>query len=126
SSIFERLFWLLIPRGASHAPRCMRLVGDHNRGGERQIGNQPPPDIQAVRYMRYNPRMLTPIPPRGNSFVIRVPREEMDRIGIAEGEPVSVEIRSVDVRPRLPRDLRRIVGTEIAMSASAFQRLADA
>jgi len=70
--------------------------------------------------------MLTTIRRSGNSFVIRVPREEMDRIGVAEGEPVSVEIRAVDVRPRLPRDLRRIVGTEIAMSASAFQRLADA
>ncbi len=70
--------------------------------------------------------MLTTIRRSGNSFVIRVPREEMERIGVEEGEPVSVEIRAVDVRPRLPKDLRPAVDTEIANSASAFQRLADA
>jgi len=70
--------------------------------------------------------MLTTIRRSGNSFVIRIPREEMERIGVQEGEPVSVEIRAVDVRPRLRKDLRPIVDTEIANSASAFQRLADA
>jgi antitoxin component of MazEF toxin-antitoxin module len=70
--------------------------------------------------------MLTTIRRSGNSFVIRVPREEMERIGVEADEPVSVEIRAVDVRPRLPKDLRPIVDTEITNSASAFQRLADA
>jgi hypothetical protein len=50
----------------------------------------------------------------------------MERIGIEEGEPVSVEIRAVDVRPRLAKDLRASVDAEIANSASAFERLADA
>ena len=76
--------------------------------------------------MRYNHRMLTTIRRSGNSFVIRVPREEMERIGVEPGEAVSVEIRAVEVRPRLPKDLRASVDAEIAHSASAFERLANA
>ena len=70
--------------------------------------------------------MLTTIRRSGNSFVIRVPREEMERIGIEEGEPVSVEIRAVEVRPRLPKHLRDSVEVEIERSAQAFKRLANA
>jgi len=79
-----------------------------------------------VEYMRYTHRMITTIRRSGNSFVIRVPREEMERIGVEEGEHVSVEIRAIEVRPKLPADLRASVEAEIARSARAFQRLADA
>jgi antitoxin component of MazEF toxin-antitoxin module len=70
--------------------------------------------------------MITTIRRSGNSFVIRVPREEMERIGVQEGEHVSVEIRALDVRPRLSADLRASVDAEIARSARAFERLANA
>jgi antitoxin component of MazEF toxin-antitoxin module len=70
--------------------------------------------------------MITTIRRSGNSFVIRVPREEMERIGIEEGEHVLVEIRALDVRPRLPKDLRASVEAEIPLSKRAFERLANA
>src|SRR5215471_12906813 len=70
--------------------------------------------------------LSTTIRRSGNSFVIRVPREEMERIGIQEGEHVPVEIRALDMRPRLAVDLRASVDTEIARSARAFDRLARA
>ena len=70
--------------------------------------------------------MITTIRRSGNSFVIRVPREEMERIGIEEGEHVSVEIRALDVRPRLPKDLGASVEVEIPLSKRAFDRLANA
>jgi hypothetical protein len=50
----------------------------------------------------------------------------MERIGVEEGEHVSVEIRALDVRPRLPRDLRASVDAEIPLSKEAFERLANA
>jgi antitoxin component of MazEF toxin-antitoxin module len=70
--------------------------------------------------------MITTVRRSGNSFIIRVPREEMERIGIQEGEHVSVEIRALDVRPRLPNDLRASVDAEIPLSKQAFDRLANA
>jgi antitoxin component of MazEF toxin-antitoxin module len=69
--------------------------------------------------------MITTIRRSGNSFVIRVSREEMERIGVEEGEYVSVEIRALDVRPRLPKHLRDSVDAEIPLSKRAFKRLAD-
>jgi antitoxin component of MazEF toxin-antitoxin module len=69
--------------------------------------------------------MITTIRRSGNSFVIRVPREEMERVGVEEGEYVTVEIRALDVRPRLPSDLRASVEAEIPMSKRAFKRLAN-
>jgi antitoxin component of MazEF toxin-antitoxin module len=69
--------------------------------------------------------MITTIRRSGNSFVIRVPREEMERVGVEEGEYVTVEIRALDVRPRLPNDLRTSVEVEIPMSKRAFKRLAS-
>jgi antitoxin component of MazEF toxin-antitoxin module len=70
--------------------------------------------------------MITTIRRSGNSFVIRVSREEMERIGVTEGEYVNVEIRALDVRPRLPNDLRSSVDAEIPLSKRAFERLANA
>jgi antitoxin component of MazEF toxin-antitoxin module len=70
--------------------------------------------------------MITTIRRSGNSFIIRVPREEMQRIGVEEGEHVSVEIRAIEVRPRLPKDLRPSVDIEIPLSRRAFDRLANA
>ena len=44
----------------------------------------------------------------GNSWVVTVPREEMERLGIAEGATVTVEVREarVTVEPVLADDLR--------------------
>jgi hypothetical protein len=50
----------------------------------------------------------------------------MERIGIREGEYVNVEIRALDVRPRLPKDLRLSVDAEIPFSKRAFECLANA
>jgi antitoxin component of MazEF toxin-antitoxin module len=49
--------------------------------------------------MEYIGYVLAQIKRSGNSFVIRVPREEMERIGVAPDEYVEVQIRAVDVRP---------------------------
>jgi antitoxin component of MazEF toxin-antitoxin module len=69
--------------------------------------------------------MITKIHKSGNSFVIRVPREEMERVGVAADEHVLVEIRPLEIRPKLASDLREAVDAEIPLSRTAFSLLAD-
>ncbi len=41
----------------------------------------------------------------GNSYVVTVPRDEVDRLGLVEGQLVSVELTALEVRPRLRPEL---------------------
>ena len=36
----------------------------------------------------------------GNSLVVTVPRDEVSRLGLHEGDLVTVQVRPLDVRPR--------------------------
>jgi len=71
--------------------------------------------------------LITTIRKSGNSFVIRVPREEMDRIGVQPDEHVLVEIRPVEIRPKLTPELQNVADEIVARpgTAKAFARLAD-
>ncbi|HLZ31505.1 MAG TPA: hypothetical protein VKV73_29655 [Chloroflexota bacterium] len=71
--------------------------------------------------------MITTIRRSGNSFVIRVPREEMERAGVQVDEHVLVEIRPVEIRPRLTPRLQAVAEEMLARpgTATAFARLAD-
>ncbi len=42
----------------------------------------------------------------GNSFIVTVPRDEVDRLGLAEGQLVSIEVHAVEVRPLLAPEVR--------------------
>ncbi len=79
-------------------------------------------------HMRYNSRMLGKIVRSGNSFVIRVPREEMERIGVDVDEYVTVDIHRADIRPQLTTDLEPLVEARLAQpeTAAAFDLLANA
>ena len=72
--------------------------------------------------------MITQIRRSGNSFIIRVPREEMERVGVKPDEHVLVEIRPVDIEPGLTPELHAIVEKYLAMPEfrTAMARLADA
>jgi antitoxin component of MazEF toxin-antitoxin module len=69
--------------------------------------------------------VITTIRRSGNSFVIRVPREEMERVGVGVDEYVSVEIRPIEIRPGLAADLREAVDAEVPLSSEAFRLLAE-
>ena len=77
--------------------------------------------------MEYNQSMITTIRKSGNSFVIRVPREEMERAGVHVDEHVLVEIRPIEIRPKLTPRLQAIAEDILARpgTANAFARLAD-
>src|ERR1700681_1838374 len=80
-----------------------------------------------MRYIGYNQSMITTIRKSGNSFVIRVPREEMERAGVQVDEHVLVEIRPIEIRPKLTPRLQAVAEDIVARpgTARAFARLAD-
>lgn len=61
----------------------------------------------------------------GNSFIVTVPRDEVERLGLTEGQMVAVEVRAVEVRPTLAPDLREAFETEFARGQEALRYLAE-
>ncbi len=45
----------------------------------------------------------------GNSLVVTIPKEEVERLGLREGELVAVDVTPLETRPVLREDLRRIL-----------------
>ena len=60
----------------------------------------------------------------GNSFIITVPREEVERLHLKEGQLVALEVRQVDVRPRLAPHLEAMADELIDKHAPALRYLA--
>jgi antitoxin component of MazEF toxin-antitoxin module len=46
---------------------------------------------------------------QGNSLGITIPREELDRLGLVEGDLVAVDINRLEVRPAVSPELRTII-----------------
>lgn len=71
--------------------------------------------------------MISTLRKSGNSIVVSIPRAELDRIGVHVGEQVLVEIRAVDIRPKLTPKLEAVAEDILAQpgTAKAFARLAD-
>jgi antitoxin component of MazEF toxin-antitoxin module len=68
--------------------------------------------------------MISTLRKSGNSIVVSIPREELERVGVQIGEQVSVEIRPLDIRPRLAADLREAAKIELERSHDALDYLA--
>ncbi len=63
----------------------------------------------------------------GNSYVVTVPREEVDRLGLSEGQTVTLEVRpaEVTVRPVLAEDLRPAFELEFRRAEAGLRYLAE-
>ena len=61
----------------------------------------------------------------GNSFIVTVPRDEVERLGLEEGQMVSVEVRPAEVRPVLAADLREAFDIEFHQGQAALRYLAE-
>lgn len=61
----------------------------------------------------------------GNSYVVTVPREEVERLGLREGQLLGVEITPLEVRPVLRPELREAFEASWERNEAGYRYLAD-
>ena len=79
------------------------------------------------RYIRYHWVVFTTqLRKVGNSWVVTIPREEMEKLGITDGATVVVEVREarVIVEPVIPADLRDAVERALKKTRRGLEYLA--
>ena len=61
----------------------------------------------------------------GNSFVVTIPKEEVDQHGWREGQLLAIQITELEVRPLLGEDLQRAFDERWERNEAALRYLAD-
>ncbi len=61
----------------------------------------------------------------GNSYIVTIPREELERQGLSEGEMAIIEVRAAEIRPRLPSRLRTLAEQSWQEHETAYRKLAE-
>ena len=61
----------------------------------------------------------------GNSYIVTIPREEMERQGLSEGEMAIIEVRAAEIRPKLAPHLRALAEESWQDHETAYRKLAD-
>ncbi len=61
----------------------------------------------------------------GNSYVVTIPKDEVERRGLRDGELLGVEVTPLEIRPVLRADLREAFEASWARSEAAYRYLAD-
>lgn len=61
----------------------------------------------------------------GNSFVVTIPRDEIERQGIAEGELLEVTVHKVELRRALTPAMRAALEESLTEDQEALRYLAD-
>ena len=61
----------------------------------------------------------------GNSFVVTVPKEEVERLGISEGQLLGIDITPLEIRPVLRPELRQALHESWKRNEAGYRYLAD-
>jgi putative addiction module antidote len=61
----------------------------------------------------------------GNSYVVTIPKEEVERRGWREGQLLSIQVNELEVRPVLSPELQKIVEELLDEHEDALRYLAD-
>lgn len=61
----------------------------------------------------------------GNSYVVTIPKEEIERQHLEEGQLLTVEIRAAEVRPVLPSDVRKAFEESWQRNEAAYRYLGE-
>ena len=61
----------------------------------------------------------------GNSYVVTIPREEVEQRGLKVGQLLAIEVRPVEVRPVLSAALREALDATWARDEQAYRYLAE-
>lgn len=61
----------------------------------------------------------------GNSFIVTIPKEEVERRGWHEGQLLAVQVTELEVRPVLADDIRNAIDERWERNEPALRYLAD-
>lgn len=60
----------------------------------------------------------------GNSYVVTIPKREVERRGLREGQLLAVQVEPLEVRPVLPPDMREAFEESWREDEAAYRYLA--
>jgi antitoxin component of MazEF toxin-antitoxin module len=75
-------------------------------------------------YKRYSMTVMQKLRRNGNSYIVTIPRSEVERLNLRVGQMVAVQVQPLDVRPVLSPDLREAFEEEFRTSEAALRHLA--
>ena len=61
----------------------------------------------------------------GNSYVVTIPKEEVERKNLQEGQLLAVEIQAAEVRPVLSPELRKAFEESWQRNEEAYRYMAE-
>jgi antitoxin component of MazEF toxin-antitoxin module len=61
----------------------------------------------------------------GNSYIVTIPKEEVERRGWNEGQLLAIQVTELEVRPVLSDDLRDAIDERWERNEEALRYLAD-
>jgi len=61
----------------------------------------------------------------GNSYVVTIPKEEVERQHLQDGPLLSIEIRPAEIRPVISPDLRKAFEESWQQNEQAYRYLAE-
>ena len=61
----------------------------------------------------------------GNSYVVTIPKEEVERQNLKDGQLLSIEIRPAEIRPVMSPDLRKAFEESWQQSEKTYRYLAE-
>jgi len=59
----------------------------------------------------------------GNSYVVTIPKEEMRRRGLKDGQLVAVDVQPLSIRPELPPDVAAAFEASWAQNEAIYRAL---
>ena len=60
----------------------------------------------------------------GNSYIVTIPKDEVERLQLREGQLVTVEVHPVEVRPKLAPDVREAFEASWERNEAGYRYLA--
>jgi putative addiction module antidote len=61
----------------------------------------------------------------GNSYVVTIPKEEVERKNLQEGQLLAVEIQPAEIRPVLSPELRKVFEESWQRNEEAYRYMAE-
>lgn len=61
----------------------------------------------------------------GNSYIVTIPKDEVDRLGLREGQVIALDITPMEVKPVLSPELAEIVKRTSEIATPVMKYLKD-